>query len=416
MLEPTRRLHHSDTYLLEFEARVLARRAAGQDVEVALDQSAFYVESGGQPADRGWLQELEVSGLSLEDGVVWHRLADGRAAEAFPEGALVAGKVDEATRRDHMQQHTAQHILSQAFLLCGGRNTRGFHLGDEYSTVDFDGEKPDADLRRKSLALANDCVLRNRPLRIHWVAKEDLGRIPLRRDPQGDRDLLRVIEIEGFDWSACGGTHAHRTGEVGAIHILGVEKVRDLWRIRFLAGRRTINYFAEIYEELNSIAMDHSVGYRDLAAHMGKRRAEIQEAERRLRYLLQRLAIVKADALLAARPASTVPEVLGIWLEEDEFEMAQDLCQALAERRPCVVLLASPGEDTIRWLIARSRALEGRWKGFSSDTALRGLLRDYGGRGGGSAIMARGMSPTPSDSVKTSVDHLARRYCLPDAV
>ena len=159
-LPSTVRLHYEDTYLLRFDAEVLACRPAGAGTEIALDRSAFYVESGGQPSDRGRIAGWEVAALRLEEGVVWHLLrvpaedaAEESADTAAPEkpgappspGERVTGEIDAETRVDHMQQHSGQHILSRSFLLAGGGATRSFHLGREEATIDLDGDRPEAE-------------------------------------------------------------------------------------------------------------------------------------------------------------------------------------------------------------------------------------------------------------------------------
>jgi alanyl-tRNA synthetase len=401
--KPTRLLHHEDTGLLAFEATVTAVRPLEHGCEIALDRTAFYTESGGQPADHGVLAGRPVLGLRHEGCVVWHAVTEG----GLVPGDVVTGFIDAARRRDHMQQHTGQHILSQAFVREGARNTRGFHLGAEESTIDLDGDKPPSDLCESVATAANDCVLSDRLIRIHEVPREELDRYPLRRDPGAEHEILRLIEIEGWDWSACGGTHAQRTGEVGAIHLLGVEKVRGLWRVRFLAGGRTLRYLSRAHRVLDDTARAHSLRWDGLAEAARAWTAEIAELTREVRRLRAERGEKEAERLfLATKPGSGGVRLLGIWLEDFSDggrgplrgDAGPDELRALASRfvaSGTAVVLAgcSEGEREV-WVAARSAAwTEAAGPPPHAGEWLREWLATRGGKGGGTETFAQGGAP-----------------------
>jgi alanyl-tRNA synthetase len=394
-LPATRRLHEQETYRLDFESPVLATRFAGDAaIEAALVESAFYVDSGGQPSDRGTLAGREVLGVVLEDGVVWHRVPRGEEAdgEALAPGRVVSGHVDPSVRLDHMQQHTGQHILSQAFLRVGELPTISFHLGREDSTVDLRGTKPESQLLERVMVEANDCVLADRPIRIHRVERGELGRYPLRRDATADVDVLRLIEIEDWDWSACGGTHARRTGEVGPIQITGVERIREDWRIRFLAGRRALAFLRVAHRLLDGAARRHSVHWSAFAEVAAGWKEAAEAAEREVRRLrVERGAREGARLAVQAEPREGGLRALGVWVEGITAEELRAMAGRFVEFAPACFVGGTREGDRQTWIAACSADAPAGLPG--ADQLLREWFAEIGeGKGGGNERMARGTS------------------------
>lgn len=413
-LSETLKLHLEETFLFRFEARVLSVGCEGEGlVRVACDRTAFYVESGGQPSDGGFLAGREVVGLRFEEGVVWHILRGeapprpgnarddsqgppARAETPLEPGATVAGEVDAARRLDHMQQHTGQHILSQAFMRAGPRPTHSFHLGREECTIDLSGPPPDPALLDAAFDLANACVLDDRPVRVHQVSRDDLARYPVRREPGGQRDVLRLIEIEDFDWSACGGTHAARTGQVGPIHILGAEKAKALWRIRFVAGRRALRYLAEAHRVLQEVARDHSIHWKGLPEAARLWQAETQTALKEVRRLRQELEEKEGEKLYHSTPADVEGvRRLFLWLGDLSAEALRRRAARFAALGPALVLVGSGQEDRAHWISARSAELPDGLASWSALEQLRVWVDRLGGRGGGTPLLAQGSSRRP---------------------
>jgi len=412
-IAPTTRLHYQDTFLFRFEAEVLAARPSADGLEVALDRTAFYVESGGQPPDRGRLAGWEVVGVSLEEGVVWHHLR-ASASEAPAPGARVAGEVDPELRLDHMQQHTGQHILSRSFLLAGGGGTRSFHLGREESTIDLDGEKPEPALLERAGAIANRCVLEDRPVRIVEATREELSRYPLRRDPGEDRDVQRLIEIEEFDWSACGGTHARRTGEVGPIQILGAEKVRGLWRIRFLAGYRTLRYLAAAHRILSDVAREHSLHPLAIPEAARQWKAEAVALTKEVSRLRAERGAAEARRLFDLTPAEpSGVRVVRLYSENLGSEELRSLANTLVSLGPAIVLAGGREEDSQFWVFARSPELPGTAATWDAAGALKSWLSGLSGRGGGNMRFAVGTCRSPMHLETSQVTEDLHRFGVP---
>jgi len=220
MKQETKRLYLDDPYQVEFEARIVEKGMREQKPAVMLDQTCFYPESGGQPYDRGWIDGVKVVKVFEEDSQIVHLL------EKDVEAGSIKGKIDWQTRFDHMQQHSGQHILSQCFHELLEAETLAFHLGEDASTLEMDLRKvSDEDIERVETR-ASEIIYQDREVKIHSLPEDKVGSLPLRRPPK-KKGLIRVVEVSDFDYSACGGTHVRRTGEVGLIKILRWERIRD---------------------------------------------------------------------------------------------------------------------------------------------------------------------------------------------
>jgi alanyl-tRNA synthetase len=239
----TTRLYYAEPYLTTFTAQVTERTQIDGHPAVRLDRSAFYPTSGGQAHDTGTLDGVAVVDVQVAaDGGVLHLLAG-----PLPEKAgEVTGVIDWPRRFDHMQQHSGQHLLSQAFDRLLGLETVSVHFGDELCTVDLAGETVDADGLAAVERHANQIVWENRAIRAYEVSDAELASLPLRRAPKVT-GKIRIVEIDGYDWSACGGTHVASTGSIGPIALLRVggtkaivgsilSAERGLWRIAAAAA------------------------------------------------------------------------------------------------------------------------------------------------------------------------------------
>src|SRR4051812_15962166 len=289
----TERLYLADPYLVSFTARVVSGADHAGRPAVLLDRTAFYPEGGGQPADRGTLSGAQVVDVQESDGKVLHLLDRPLAA-----GTEVEGKVDWERRLDHMQQHHGQHLLSAAFERIHGAPTRSFHLGERTCTIDLDisvSKLDDAALRAAE-SVANESVWRNLPVVARDFEGEERSHLPLRREAvKGDR----VVLVEGVDASPCGGTHPVRTGDVGAIAVLGVQKWgQGQSRVEFVCGARVVRLVAEQGRWLKEAADALKTAPRDLPEAV-RRTAEESNARRKLSVELERqLARSQAAAIV----------------------------------------------------------------------------------------------------------------------
>src|SRR5215510_3199066 len=374
----TERLYYSDSHLIEFDARVvdLSDRVSGWTA-VVLDRTAFYPTGGGQPSDTGTLNGARVMEcINDGDNGVLH-VVQGAAPS---RGAVVHGRVDWSRRMDHMQQHTGQHILSQAFVTLFNAPTKSFRVLEASCEIDVELNNPTSEVIERAVELANNVIWEDRAITIRNVTSTEAAELPLRKEPARDGDL-RLIEIEGFDLTPCGGTHAYRTGEVGMIGVRSWERAKGLTRIEFVAGTRALADYRKANKSAREVAALFSTGRDDapqLAAQMVE---EHKELNRRIRALEEIVAGAEAEKLLTAAPAGVVSQVF----DGRDVESLKKLAHALIERPGVVALLASRDKDTARLVFARSADARG-----DMSSLMREACAMLDGRGGGKPELAQG--------------------------
>src|SRR5215831_16723168 len=228
----THRLYYHDSFLYTFDAIVLESLEREGKRAIVLDRTAFYPTSGGQVHDTGKLvladeREFPVTEVADEDnGRIFHF-----TEEPLPAGTVVVGRVDAARRRDHMQQHSGQHVLSAAFIRLFNMPTVSFHMGAESCTIDLETASLTPSQVQEAERLANEVVLEDRPVSVRFVALEEARKLGLRKLPPKQSGDLRLIDIREFDLTACGGTHVRSTGQIGAILLRKTEKVKQGVRV-----------------------------------------------------------------------------------------------------------------------------------------------------------------------------------------
>ncbi|HEX7879208.1 MAG TPA: alanyl-tRNA editing protein, partial [Candidatus Eisenbacteria bacterium] len=343
----TRRLYHEDAGIIEFEATLLETRPAPGDLagqaDWRLDRTAFYATSGGQPHDTGWLGVAPVMDVFDEDGLIWHRVANPDGA-APATGATLAGTIDKARRRDHTQQHTGQHILSQAFIETCGAETVSFHLGAESVTIDLACERlaPEAILAAERRA--NEVVFENRPIVLHWTTREEINRFPLRKPPVVEGPI-RIVEVEGYDWSACGGTHVGRTGEIGPIRILGTTSVKQGVRVDFRCGWRALDDYLWKHALVRDVAARFSTLDRQLGAAIERLEDDNQKMRKRLKQFEEERLDRDALSLLATVGTDGARRFLQVERPGADIEELKGLAQRLRGTAGVVALLAGRTDD-----------------------------------------------------------------------
>ena len=374
----TERLYYSDSHLIEFEARVVdvTDRVSGWTA-VVLDRTAFYPTGGGQPSDTGTLNGSRVVEC-IDDGNngVLH-VVQGAAPI---RDAVVRGRVDWARRLDHIQQHTGQHILSQAFIKLFNAPTKSFRVLDSSCEIDVELKNPTTEIIERGVELANNVIWEDRQITVLNVTSDQAAELPLRKEPAREGEL-RLIEIEGFDLTPCGGTHAYRTGEVGSVAVRSWERAKGLTRIEFVAGMRALADYRKANKSAREMAALFSTGRDDapqLAAQMVE---ENKELHRRVRVLEEVAAGVEAEKLLATAESGIVVQVF----DGRDAESLKKLAHALMAKPGTLALLGSRDKDMARLVFARSSDAPA-----DMSVLMREACTMLDGRGGGKPEMAQG--------------------------
>jgi alanyl-tRNA synthetase len=374
----TERIYYTDSTCIEFDATVVSASTLDGRSVVLLDRTAFYPTSGGQPNDTGSLGDAGVTDVvDLDDGSIGHVVST-----PLLEGARVHGRVDWARRFDHMQQHTGQHILSAAFDRLHRARTVGFHLGAVLSTLDLD-KLLGGDALAAAEADANRIVWENRPVSIRFATPEEAASMTFRKEPTRSGPL-RVIEVEGFDTSACGGTHVARAGEVGVIALRSWEKFRGGMRLEFVCGARALREFRLLRDAVAGSLRYLSVAPQDLPSAIDGAQAENKELRRTLRDLGERLAIHEAAGLVRRARQVGGARVIVDALEGWDQAGLKTLASAAASQPGVVAALLSAGEPALI-VIARAPDVP-----LDASAVLKALLARFGGKGGGKPELAQG--------------------------
>ena len=391
----TERLYYNDSYLQEFDARVVERTThEGRDA-VVLDRTAFYPTSGGQPFDVGTLSGVNVLDVvDLEDGRLLH------IVDRLPERTDVEGRIDWTRRFDHMQQHTGQHVLSAAFDRLLGARTESFHLGADTSTIDLARQLAPADVARAE-AEANRVVWEDRPVAVRFAAAEEAAALGLRKESKRD-GTLRLVDVADFDLSACGGTHVSRTGAIGLIAVSATERFRGGLRVTFLCGGRALTGFRALRDAVAGSVRALSVLPGELPAAIERLQGESKEQRRLLKELQGRLAAHEGDALAAAAVEHGGLRLVAAVLPGWDAAALKTIAARIAERSGHVAVLVG---DPPASLIVISRASD---VSVDAGAVLKQIVQRHGGKGGGRPELAQGgglVSPA-ADVLRSAAEFL----------
>ena len=385
----TDRLYYKDAYRRSFTANVVDRFCHDGHPAIVLDQSCFYPTSGGQPADRGKLNNRDVIDVFFResDGAIVHVLA----GELWEDE--VTGQIDWSRRFDHMQQHTGQHVLSRAFIKVADAETVSFHLSEDSVTIDLHraGLKP-AEIEGAEL-LANEIIWEDRPVTTQIVSEREAKTLPLRKIPDLEDNTMRIVEVEGFDLTACGGTHVASTGAIGLIKIVKLERRGEELRIYFQCGQRALRDYRQKNGIVSRLATTLTTGYWNLEENVDKLLEENKEIRRQLRKQQAELLRYEAAKLVRETPIKKQARVITRCFVNRDADEVQELAKTLTDYEATVALLGVAG-DKAQLIFARAANAPGQM-----DQLIKSALQtlDNAG-GGGSAAFAQGGGPVADES------------------
>lgn len=408
----TDRLYYHDPFLYEFEGEVTevvpAAEINGRH-GVFLDRTAFYPTSGGQIHDTGWIAprgsgteaKLRVTEVAeVEDGRVVHYI---EADKPPALGTVIRGMIDPERRRDHMQQHSGQHVLSAAFIRLFDIATVSFHMGDDYCSIDLDAPVLTVTQVEQAEMLANQIVQENRPVAIKFATREEAQGLGLRKVPRADKQELRLIDIQDFDLSACGGTHVRETGQVGCILLRKTEKVRQGWRVEFVCGQRAVRTARRDYVTLTEAASAFSAHILDVPEQIKKSQEELRTARKSTENVLEEISELLAGKLLADAEASDGRKLITRTYADRDQGFIRLLAQKLTRLEPNVVALLAATSGQTSLVFAQSKGMP-----FDMGALLKQALAKLGGKGGGSKDLAQGGAPQ-SDGLENLLQALGEQ-------
>ncbi len=403
----TKRLYYDNAEMHEFDSVVEEVTPPSPEQSrpaVILRETAFYPTSGGQVHDTGWLtvngrERLRVAEVAdAEDGRIVHYLE----APAPPlAGAAVHGSIDPERRRDHMQQHTGQHVLSAAFIELYQMPTVSFHMGtsEAYCSIDLAVPSVSPEQIVAAEKRANQIVFEDRPVRVRYVSRAEAERLGLRKLPPAERDELRLIEVADFDLSACGGTHVGSSGQIGSILLRKTEKVRQGTRVEFVCGIRAVRMARRDYSALTEAAALFSAQLWDVPEQIRKNAEESKLLRKQKDDALDQLAEVLALAALNAESETSGRKIIVRVFSDRDISFAKLFAQKVTRAGTPAIALVASTVDPPGLVFAQA--------GSTADMGalLKQVLSSVGGRGGGSRDFAQGGVPAGS---KINLEQLLR--------
>jgi alanyl-tRNA synthetase len=400
-------LHFTDPLHVEFDAQVVETLGLPDGrLGVVLDRTYFYPTGGGQEHDTGRLGDANVLEVFKDEqrGVLIHVVDREPATGLVAAAGLVSAAIDRPRRLRHMQHHTAQHLLSHCCIHLLGLETVSANInGDTPSTLDLDGDMPGEDALLRVETLANQVISEDRPVRTYFVAPEKLQSIPLRKPPKVSEDI-RIVEIDGLDYSACGGTHVATTGGIGVVKILRTERVKDKTRLHFVAGSRAVEYFQTLHETVSGLAAAMSVHPQELTAAVERQAEQLKAAQRELGRLHGEMLVTKARQFYAQAEAHGDQRLILAAFTGYTMNDLRLLAKEMRLLPGAVAFLASEeaGNAELKqvFLVVACAADSS----LRAQDLLRELLPMINGKGGGDASLAQGGGSAAPGQIRSLLD------------
>ena len=380
----TEQLYFDDPHTLEFEANVTAcRRLQAGEFGAVMASTYFYPTSGGQEHDTGFIGQARVVDVHKEEDVIVHILD-----RELPPGVYPA-RIDGERRFRHMQHHTAQHILSASFLEVADIDSISANInGDTPSTIDLDVEKVDEETLRLAEGFANRIFFENRPVKSFYVSDEEVPNLPFRKPPKVS-GRIRVVAVEGFDLTPCGGTHVTQTGEIGLLKIIRTERVKQKVRIHFVAGTQALETFQRIQSAAQDAALLLDTGVEELAESVERLQAQMKQMQSETDSLRGSLLGVEAEKLSeGAEAVGNLQLVTKLFNHRSAGEL-RSLANRLRKNPGMVAVLAS--YDGMKLSLVAACADDAN---LDARELLNNHLAPIGGSGGGSPTLAQGGGAT----------------------
>jgi len=400
----TKRLYYQDSFLYDFDAEVCEVIDTPRP-GLILDRTAFYPTSGGQVFDTGWITtdanaKLRVTEVAdADDGRVVHYLE--APLQDLKPGSRIRGEIDAARRRDHMQQHSGQHVLSAAFVRLYNLPTVSFHMAEDYCSIDLDTPVLTKEQIESAERLANEVILENRAVDIRFVGRDEAGNLGLRKLPPAERDELRLIDIRDFDLTACGGTHVAQTGQIASILLRKTEKVRQGWRVEFVAGQRAVATARRDFTTLTETAGLFSAHIYDVPQQARKALDEIKSLRKQCEQSQEELAAAYAAVLLADATETQGRRIVVRTLSDRDLNFVKLLAQKLTRPSTEVVALLATTSPQPALVFAQSAG-----QPFDMGALMKETMAKIGGRGGGSKDLAQGGVPS-GEGIETLLKSIA---------
>ncbi|MBK1810572.1 alanyl-tRNA editing protein [Clostridium sp. YIM B02505] len=368
----TEKLFYKDPYICEADCEIESILDKGDKFEIVLKRTPFYPEGGGQPNDFGYINDIEVSYVYEEDDVIYH------VVDRKPEGSVVKCKVDYERRVDHIQQHSGEHLLSAAFFKLFRVSNAGFHLGEDYVTIDMELKDATKEMIKSIEKEVNLYVFKNEPIKTYFLSKDEALKLPLRKEIKAEGNNIRMVQVgENTDFSACCGTHANRTGEIGLVKIIKYEKYKGMTRVYFKCGLRALKDYQIKHDYIVDLTRTLSADPSEISNKIKNQKEEIIDLKKKVGSLYSTLALSKAQELLnGANDKFIIAQY-----EDEDFELLEKICDEFKEKDFILILSSLRYKKLI---LAQNGTFD-----FECGKIFKETLKEFGGKGGGNAKRAQ---------------------------
>ncbi len=379
--------YNTNAYIKEFQAKVVALVDRNEGNAIVLDATYFYPEGGGQPCDLGMIDGVKIKDVIIEDDIIYH-ITDASIHHLTVDQSIDC-TIDFDRRFAFMQQHTGQHILSSCAEKLFDANTIGFHMGDDYVTIDLDKKLSSEDMDVLE-NMANGIIFSNKAVMAHYPTSEELSKMPLRKQPKVTENI-RVIEVDGIDFSPCGGTHTKTTAEVGLLKIKRFETYKAGIRIEFGCGLYALNSFKKRNDTINSLMRLFSIQDSEIVTFC-EQLLDNQKSDRHIiSELKEQLYKMQVAHLLANYEEDLDADIKVISLMEASMSM-NDLrfkTSLICEYDNHIVIATATESEKTHFVLAKSKNLDSL---FDMGALFKAYIAPHGIKGGGNPFVAQGGS------------------------
>lgn len=367
----TDKLFYSDPYLAEWKAEIKEVSEKNGRILAVLNETAFYPEGGGQPCDRGYVGETKVLEVFEDTGTIYHVLS------AVPDGREVVCRLDFKRRFDHMQQHSGEHLLSAVFFNLYKLHNMGFHLGEDCVSIDMSTDMIPSSMLREVEDAANEHIYRNLKVKTYFADKAEALKLPLRKQPKVDEDI-RIVEIDGIDYSPCCGTHLATTGEIGLVKIVKTEKYKGMTRVYFKCGNRAFADYRNKHDIVAALCSHFSTNEARIIERVESGETEIKNMSAEIKRLKTRLYKYELAALTGLNNS----KVVAARYDDRSFGDIQLMAEEARQFKDLTFILSSVPEKKV--VVARSDGPGANCGGIFKENLSR-----FHGKGGGNETRAQ---------------------------
>ena len=370
----TVKLYDNDSYLSEFNCKVVSLYSDDSYIYIETDRTAFFPEGGGQTCDKGSFNGIDVENVQIIDGKILHFVKNSdENAENIKENSLLHGKIDMKKRFSDMQQHSGEHIFSGIVNSLYGYNNVGFHLGSEVVTLDFDGELGEDDICKVE-NLVNKAIWDNLEIKVTFPSSEELSRIKYRSKIEIEGQV-RIVEIPGVDVCACCAPHVRFTGEIGIVRVVSFERYKGGTRVSILCGERALFDLRHKLKQNRLVSNLTSSKQDETAAAVERLKNENEKLKYDIVGLTRELLSLKSEVI-------TAQDKIIIFDDKLQGKLLQDFAISLMDKAESFAASFCGENGSYRYCIVS--------KQVNLQPLCKALNSSFSGRGGGKPEIVQG--------------------------